>query len=342
MVDDQRYRAAVERLSAFQNIMILSHDRPDGDALGSMGAMKLALRSAGRGAEAFVYGEVPTRYAWLHAHCQFCRWPEQIAPGFAAGFDAILIVDTCSWSQLEPAAPFLRDSALPRTVIDHHATRDDIASPAGEAFYLVDPAAASASTMVHRLCSVAGWAMDSAVAEAIFTGISTDTGWFRFSNTDGDTLRAAAAAVDAGVRPDRLYSRIYEARSPARPRLMGAVLSTLEYHAQGALAVMLLTQRMFKEAGATPADAEELVNEPLSVSSVVASVLLTESEDGLVRVNFRSKSPEVCGRDIDVATVAGTFGGGGHRRAAGARVPGKIEEARDRVVAAMQTAMAST
>ncbi len=339
MVDDARYRTAAERIAAWQRTMILSHDRPDGDALGAMGAMKLAILAAGRQAEAFVYSDVPVRYAWLNEGCHFSRWPEQADAAFTASFDGILIVDTCSWSQLEPVAGFLRASPLPRVIVDHHATRDEIAAPGSEALYLIDPQAASASTMVHHLCTLAGWPLHGAAAEAIFTGTSTDTGWFRFSNTDGATLRAAAAAVDAGVRPDRLYGRVYESRSPARPHLMGAVLRSLEYRAEGALAVMSLTQAMLQEANATPADAEELVNEPLSVGRVVAAVLLSEAGGGVVRANFRSKSPEVCARDIDVAAVAAGFGGGGHRRAAGARISGELEQVRGAVIAAMEQAM---
>src|SRR5690606_12350901 len=123
-----------------------------------------------------------------------------------------------------------------------------------------------------------------------------DTGWFRFPSVDGRTLRAAGELIDAGVRPDVLYTRLYEGHRPARLRLLREALDTLRLIGDGALAVMWLTRPMFLLSDAQPSDSEDMVNEPLVIDSVVVSVLLSEMEDGAIRVNFRSRSPEIAGR----------------------------------------------
>ncbi len=329
-IDEQQWREAAARIEPWTRILLLSHARPDGDALGSLAAMKRVLEAAGKQADAAIYDQVPKRYAFLsedHAFTEF-------TPGENAPWDGIVIVDTCSWSQLEPVAEWLKQSRLPRVVVDHHATRDDIAGASASPMYLIDPTSASACGLVYRWAEVMGWPVDRPTAEALYVGMATDTGWFRFSNTDGETMRLAGLALEAGVRADRLYSYIYESRSPARIPLMAEVLSTLQYHADGRMAVMWVTPEMIEFAGAAPADTEEFVNMPLAGEGVLVSILITQQEEGPIRLNLRSKSPEVCGIDVDVAELAKTFDGGGHRRAAGARVDQPLDVVRDQVVAA--------
>jgi len=323
------------RLESWRRTMILSHDRPDGDALGAMGAMKRVIEAAGRRAAAFVYDEVPLRYRFLESKCGFTRWRGQEPAAVDSQFDGVLILDTCSWTQLEPVAEYLRAGSRPKIVVDHHATGDDLSGPRADDLYLTDKSAASVCGMIHDWCEVMEWAIDDPTGELLFTGLATDTGWFRFSNTDGRTLRAAAELVQRGVRPDVMYSRFYASHSPARLRLMAGMLATMELHAGDAVAVMCLPRAMFDRSGATTTDTEDLVNEALQIGPVVVAVLLSELDDGRIRVNFRSKSPEVCGRDVDVAALAGQFGGGGHRRAAGARVRGSLGQVRERVTSAL-------
>lgn len=325
-------------LASWNRTLILTHDRPDGDALGAIGGMNRVIRAQGRQAEALLYRPVAARYRFLSEGCGLSLWPEgQAAPG--GTFDGILILDTCSWSQLEPAAAFLRSSPLPRIVVDHHATRDDMRGAGPEVTCVLDETSASACGLAYEWCRHMGWEVDTAARDAFFAGIATDTGWFRFPSVDGRTLRAAGELIDKGVRPDVMYSRLFEGHRPARLRLIREMLETLEYHADGAIAVMWLTQPMFVMSDAAPSDSEDLVNEPLMVESVVVSVLLTEMPDGLIRVNFRSRSPELTGRDVDVSALAREFGGGGHRRASGARIAGGLETARAQVVRAATTAL---
>lgn len=333
------FEQATRLLTSWQRTMVLSHVRTDGDALGAMGTMTRAIEAAGRVATALVFEEVPPRYRFIEELFGFHRWPVDQVAELDGRFDGILILDTCSWQQLEPAASYLRTSRLPKIVVDHHATRDDLSGGRTADVYIIEPAAASTCVLLYQWLGEADWPIDAEVAEALFAGMATDTGWFRFSNTDPATLRAAAALIEAGVQPDLLYARLYASHSPARIRLMGEMLSTLTLHEGGSVAVMSLTPAMFERAGAVQTDAEDLVNEPLAAGPVTVSILLTDTGSGEIRVNFRSKSPEVCGRNVDMAGLARQFGGGGHRRAAGARIKGSLEAVRERVTAAAIAAL---
>lgn len=338
MISRETFEQAGRCLEGWKRTMILAHDRPDGDALGAMAAMWRVIKAAGREATAFIYDELPGRYAFLgtptqsHGHdnraaCDFRRWPAEAFESIDARFDGILILDTNSWSQLKPVAECLRASVLPRIVVDHHANSDGISANRAGDVNMVDPSASATCQIVHAWCDAMAWPLDGPAADALFTGLATDTGWFRHSNTDARAMQAAADLIDLGVRPDVLYGRLYASFPLSRVKLAAEMLGTLTLCADGSAAVMCITPEMFHRSGASKAETEDLVNEPLSAEAVIVSVLLVDAGAGEIRASFRSKSPEVCGRDIDVAAIAGRFGGGGHRRAAGARLPGELADA---------------
>jgi phosphoesterase RecJ-like protein len=222
-------------------------------------------------------------------------------------------------------------------VVDHHATYDDVCQPKRD-LPIIDPSASSVALLIHEWAQLMSWPIDLPTAEALLTGIGTDTGWFRFSNTDGRTLQAAARLIDQGVQADVLHTRLYSAYAPARLRLLGEMLNTIRFELNGKLALAELTPEMFTRAGAQPSDAEELVNELMTVGSVVVASLLSLQPDGTVRVNLRSKSPEVAGVDVDVSGIAAGLGGGGHRRAAGTRLQQSLDQARNQVIRGVESA----
>jgi bifunctional oligoribonuclease and PAP phosphatase NrnA len=334
------YREAGRRVSQWLRTMVLTHQRPDADAIGAAAACSRVLRAIGRDATAFIYEPVPPRYKFIDVIGGLRLWRSEDVRDLDSRFDGVLIVDTCSWSQLEPAAAFLKTSRLPKVVLDHHATHDQLTVNSTDDYYATDVTSASACGLVFEWCQAMGWPIDTGAGEAIFAGMAADTGWFRFSNTDGRTLRAAAALLDnCRLRPDILYAYLNASHSPARLRLTCEMLGTLRFQLDGAVAVVELTREMFEKAGASPNDAEELVNVPMEAGPVIVTVLMTDMGEGAVRANFRSKSPELCGRDIDVSAIARQFGGGGHRRAAGARIAGRLPEVRDQVVSAVLAAL---
>lgn len=339
MIDRGTFAEASARLGSWARTLILTHDRPDGDALGAVVAMKRIIAGAGRESVVLLAEPCPGRYAFMAEGNRFEVSLPDRPETMRDRFDGILILDTCSRSQLAPFQPVLSGCPLPRLVVDHHATRDDLSDAGAKVTYLIDPQAASACSLLYRWCATMGWPIDRAVAESLFIGLVTDTGWFRFSNTDADTFATAGKLVGCGARPHVVYNRLYEMWPAARLRLRALVLSTLTLHAEDRLAVMHLEPGMFAESGASVKETEELVNEPMTMASVVASVLLVDEADNRVRVSFRSKAPEVCGLDVDVAALAARFGGGGHHRAAGARVTGQLDTVREHVVEAVTEAI---
>ena len=256
--------------------------------------------------------------------------------------------------------------------MDHHTTRDELADD-----YLIDETAAANCLILHQWASALDWTITPQAAEAMVIGIAMDTGWFRHSNTDARVFTATADLVQRGVKAHELHQQLFMQETPARIALLGAALCTLELLHKDRLGVMTLSTEVMAKCGGTPADTEDIVNEPLRIESVMASVLLVEQGDGLIRCSFRSKPPEpheqwnppfggACAidetpetpqpqpspltkgglrgvddtkpmlpqppTDINVAVIAQTFGGGGHARAAGARISGKLGEVRRTII----------
>ena len=318
-VNDAR-SALVERLRRARSLLLVTHGRPDGDGLGSMSALARAARAAGKTVYLFIPDPAPRRYDFL-----FDRPPTVGARHFAAladPADLVVIIDTCALAQLDGLDTHLRRVKDKVVVIDHHATADDVGS-----VRWLDTSAAAAGVMVAELLNELDWPLDPRIAEALMTAITTDTGWLHFANTDGRCLRVVAALVEAGVRPDKLYRRIYQTDRPQRLALLRHVLGSLELHCDQRLAVMTIRRADFEATGTRPDETENLVNEALRLDSVDTAVLLVENAD-CIRVSLRSRD------DVDVAAVAQRFGGGGHRRAAGLRVTADVDQLKADLIAA--------
>ena len=324
--------AVAARLAAAGRLLIVSHARPDGDALGSMSALAGSARSAGKAAATLLPGkaEVPAAYGFL-----FPTDRPAVGAALAAltdAADAVVVVDTCAFGQLDGLEPVLRPRRERIVVIDHHVTRDQVGS-----VQWTDPSAAAAGLMVSEMIAALAWPVTPAVRDALWTAIATDTGWFRFSNTDGRCLRAAAGLVEGGVRVDELYRRLLQADRPQRMQLLKRMLESLDLCGGERIAAMTLRQADFAASGARPDETEDLINEALRMGCVEVAVMLVETTDlegrPCVRGSLRSRG------GLDVAAVAGGFGGGGHARAAGFRCNEDIDALKRRVIAACQAAM---
>lgn len=325
---DEVFQKVAGRLAAARRLLIVSHARPDGDGLGSMAALAFSAEQAGKAAEMALPGDVPPMYEFILAG----RRPHPPAEfaALAAAADLVVVVDTCALSQLEDLAGPIQHVRDKVAVIDHHATADDVG-----AVRWIDPTAAAAGVMMLELLESLGWAPPAAAVEALFVAIATDTGWFRFANTDARCLRAAARLLEQNLAADRLYRRLYQSDRPERLALMRRMLESLELHADGRLAAMTLRRHDFQLAGARHDETENLVNEALRIGTVEAVVLLVEGDD-CIRVNLRSR-----GR-VDVAAIARRFGGGGHVQAAGLRQAADIDALRQQLVQALAEALAQT
>lgn len=310
------------RLRLGERLLLVTHDRPDGDALGSMLALARAARAQGKTAR-MVCREVPRAYRFLAGGEAFVH-PDDLRAA-AGDADRVVILDTCSLAQLTEVRDTIISYWPDLLVIDHHQTGHDIAPLRWR-----DPTAAATGVMVAELLDLLGWPLDRAVAEPLMAAVCTDTGWLRFSSTDARALGVVGRCIGAGVSPDALYRALYENDRPERLALLGRMLANLRYHDGGRVAMMTLSVADFAQTGATADETENLLSEALRVGAVQVAALLVEQE-GRIRGSLRSKPAS----DVDVAAVARRLGGGGHARAAGFRLDGPLADATARTLEAL-------
>ena len=329
------YQRIIETLAECKRVLVTTHVRPDGDAIGTSAALVLGLKKVGIDAEVLLLSHLPRKYAFVFEENAIPfidaekEWSPHLAPReytrgdrLFNGYDALLVADTGTWSQL----PALRERVLnwpgPKIVLDHHLTQEDWAT-----HKLVIPEAAAAGEIAAELLEQWDVEIDAAIASCLFVAIASDTGWFQFANTRPFTMPLAATLMEKGVDTDRLYQLLYQNERAERVALQARALQSLELLAGGRVAVMTITKQDFADTKAGVPDTENLINVPLQIRTVEVSVLLVEPIDfGPVRVSFRSKG------QVDVAQFAEQFGGGGHARASGAKVEGTIHAAREQVV----------
>lgn len=317
MIAPTEFAKVTSWLSSCKRPLLLTHRRPDGDALGSVAALSAILRECFASQPvAALFEPFPTRYAMLQPLADWKGWTDFADEAHKC--DAVIILDTCSNSQLEPVAAFLTNS--PRTlVIDHHATRDEIGTRPGD-LRLIDETAAANALILAEWAHHEQIPTRPEVATALFVGIATDCGWFRFSNADSRTLQVASQLADRGVKLDELYAALYQQEPFAKMKLIGLLLCSLELHADGRLATMFLRPADFAKSGADRSMTEDLVNEAGRIGSVECTLLFSDEGTGEIRVNLRSR------KFVDVAAIAKSYGGGGHARAAGCRLRGNWDE----------------
>lgn len=328
MLGALEFARAAELVLSWRSPLIVSHRNPDGDALGSLIAMRSILDRAGAAPLALLFEPLPATYSLFNRLGPLVVLDTEDAATQLAGVDGAIVLDTCTYVQLEPIADWLRKRNVPILAVDHHVNRDDLADQT-----LVDESAAATCLILYEWFRSADLPLEHAARTALFIGIATDTGWFRHSNTDARALQASADLAREGVNVHQLYQELFQRDGLARVHLLARALSSLELHADGRLAVQTLTPQDYRAAGATPADTENIVNEPLRIASVAVSVILVQQEKGPIRVSLRSKPPlEPGAADVDVSAVAASLGGGGHRRAAAARVDGPLNEVKATVL----------
>lgn len=321
-----RLSDVADRLAQARSLLVITHARADGDALGSMLALARGARQSGRSAMMLVPDGVPPRYTYLFADETPAR--AEAFDDLAHRADTVVVVDTHAVAQLDRVGEKLGRTPGRNVVIDHHPTGEKLADVCW-----IDPSAAAAGVQVTELLEALDWPIDEVSANALGLAILTDTGWLRFSSTDGRALRMVADLRDRGLDTEALYDRVYQSDRLERLALMREVLGSLKLHCDGRLAMMTVRQADFRKTGARPDETENLVNQGLRVESVEVAAMLTENSDGLIRVSLRSK-----GR-VDVSKVAGQFGGGGHARSAGLRYEGSIADLSAKLVTVVEAAL---
>ena len=348
-----------------RRIVVLTHVKPDGDAVGSSIAVTRALNllDAGRQprAEAWYFGPLPPWFDDVVGNTPH-RLIDPRSPGKEppdhADPEAIVIVDTGSWMQLDPIADWLRKRTEVAVVIDHHVQGD----PEIAELRVVDISAAAACQPAAELCRrlldlPAPSKLPVEVATPLYLGLATDTGWFRHSNVDRAVMTLSGDLIAAGARHVWLYQTVEQQDTPGRLRLLARALASLELVEIGKntdgspahLAIMSLRKQDFAESAAAPGESGGFVDYTQGIASVRVTALLTEvsaAEFGingaangtdLTKISLRSKNPTKPGQiDVDVNAAAKGLQGGGHVRAAGGRMPVNLEATKKLVIDAVR------
>jgi phosphoesterase RecJ-like protein len=241
--------------------------------------------------------------------------------------DVHAVIDTSAWSQLGPMADVVRRAGA-RIVIDHHVSEDDLG-----AVVFKDTTSESTGRLIMEAILALGVPLTAEMATPLFAALATDTGWFRFASVNDRTFNAAAKLVTAGTRPDQVFAALYEQNSLARLLLQGRILSNVKSHLGGRLLSTAITQADLRAVAAEPTDTEDVINRLLSVAGVEVALLFLEFGPQETKVSLRSRS------NLDVNQIAGQFGGGGHRAAAGVRFQGPLSVAEPAVLNAVRAAM---
>lgn len=316
------WTAFVEFVHTHSSFLLMTHRRPDGDGIGSQFALADALRRLNKDVLVTVLERFPPRYRFLNPDEDVAIFDPDDTRFHAP--EAIIILDTGTRNQLEGFADFLTERPRPTVVIDHHQTQDPIGT-----LQLVDTDAEATGRLVHEAIMALEVGHSERSAMALFTALTFDTGWFRHSNTTPRTFELARQLTEAGANPNQLSEALFDHNSLQRLKVMEAALGRITRAADGRIALTEIHQSDLERTGAGLADTEDLINLPRSLAGVQVAAILTEQPDGSVRLSLRSR------QGIDVGGVAESFGGGGHRVAAGASDPGPIAETRQRLLDAL-------
>jgi bifunctional oligoribonuclease and PAP phosphatase NrnA len=308
----------LESIAGRQRFLLTSHARPDGDAVGSALACAQILHSLGKQADVVLSDGIPHIYRPLPFADKVLQ-----ANSVNGNYEAAIILecDSLERTRLEGlGSRFLIN-------IDHHRS--------GKAFghvNWIDPSACATAEMIYWLAREAGVAISREIAICLYIAVMTDTGSFRFAGTTERTFALAGDLVACGADPVRCAQDVYFANPTSKMRLLGSALSTLQR--EGRVAWMHVTRAQFDHCGAFDEDAEGLVNYVVSIAGVQVAVFFREMPDRRFRVSLRSRGA------IDVATVAESFGGGGHHNASGCSVDGPLLSATERILAEVRLALA--
>ena len=312
------HRAALRLLTEAKHVMLTGHQRPDGDCVGAQAALLRVLTARGQKVTILNPDPPEAQFGYLSKHIDYGT--DQ--GGQIPQHDLLVLLDCSEISRTGKLAERFAAAPSAKLVIDHHVLPSE---PWWDAAF-VDTSAAATGLLVRRIAKHLDIPLDPLAARGVFTSIVTDTGWFKYSNTDTETLEAAAEMLAAGVDASDLYSAIYQQRPPQHPGQVAMALGRHAYHLDGRLAVVDMPLEGGEQAAAM--DTDDVLDLLRSVGTVEVVLCLREMSPGLCKLSARSKT------SYDVNALARRFGGGGHVKASGATIEGPIEEVRERLIAA--------
>ena len=299
------------RLLAANDILILCHKNPDGDTIGSGTALCLALQRLGKTASVLCSDPIPAMYSYM----PITLFDGSYTPAFVVAVDVAGIQLFGDRNNIQDYAEHVD------LCIDHHGSNSGFAVET-----LVEPEAAAAAELLTSLIPAMGVELTPDIAACLYTGLATDTGCFRFTNTTAATHRAAAALIDAGADVESLNERLFECRSHARITAERLALESLEFYYDDRCALICLTWDQIRAAGVDGAELEDLTSLPRSIDGVEVGLTLRQQKDGSYKISVRT------GHNTNACNIARRLGGGGHPRAAGCEISGNLDNAKHAIL----------
>lgn len=316
------------RFAAARSVLLTTHVNPDGDALGSELGLMHMLRAMGREVVVRNTSPVPPNLRFLDAGGDLVVYDAARDASLLDAVDLIVVLDVNACSRLRTMQEAVCRRGDRTIIVDHHLDPEPFASG-----YWTDLGAAATAQMVARLVERSGVELTRPMAEALYVGLMTDTGSFRFERTTPEVHEIAARLLAAGADPTSLYQRIFDNFPLRRTLLVGRILAGIDVHCGGRVTVLTVPRVLYEETGTTHTDLEDTVNLGLAIEGVQATALLSDTGES-IRVSFRSRGA------VHVNGVARQFGGGGHAYAAGATLEGMaLDEARAAVASALCAAV---
>jgi len=307
----------INHLKNSNHIIIASHKDPDGDAIGSLIAMGLALEALNKNITLYNESPIPSAYRFLPSVERIVR---QIKG--TNTYDTAIILDCADFQRIGKLSSVI--SKIPVIInIDHHITNTIFGN-----FNLIDTSACAATVIIYNLLKEMALPINSAIATSIYTGILTDTGSFRFSNTTKSAFAICEKMVEAGVDPYNVAMHVYGRYSLGQIKLLNMALESIEISDNGKMSMMILTKNMLDETGTRPENINGLVNYAKNIENVKVAALIHELSNGK-GVSEKPENYHVSLRSdgtVDVAMIAGSFGGGGHYRAAGFNIESTLSD----------------
>ena len=300
--------------------LMLGHVHPDGDVLGTLLGLGLAMEAAGWSVTYAGPDPVPDVLDFIPGSDRWQVW--RSAP---RRFDTVVLTDCPNDGRTEGLLAATRGPESQVLNIDHHPDNRRYGT-----INWIDSSAAATGEMIHDLIAALGWPIGRDTALGLYTAVHTDTGSFRYSNTTARTFRIAAALTAAGAEPALVTDRLYQRRPKDALPTLGRLLERVEVSDDGQVATLTVPEGMASEAFMA---AEDLVTYPRSIAGVRVAVLLRAEPDGKIKASLRGKG------DVPVNRIAHRFGGGGHENAAGCTLPGPLPAARDALLAAVRQAL---
>ena len=307
-----------KRLKKASHIAIFSHVNPDGDALGSAFAMKYTLEAIGKKVTLYLEKPMPEKFSFLGTDYEIAD------ENSVSCADCALVLDCGEYKRIGKCENVCRKIGC-LICVDHHKTGDDFGD-----FYYNEPDSAATAQIVYKLASLLIKNIPIKAYEAIFTGMSTDTGHFKFSNVTPETMLIASKVLESGIKHRKITTILYDTVKREKMIFLGVATEQVKFYENGRIASLYCPKEFLEKFGLTYDDVDELPNIPLNLEGVEVAILVKDyDEEGKKRVSFRTRDV------IDVSEIAKAFGGGGHKSAAACVISGNIEEKVNEIISAI-------